>query len=74
MLARNELAAYIADNYGACDRGSDCYHGTDARGQPNGCLKTGWRGVACKHWHPVAACSWEELAAEMRRSYGQGSG
>lgn len=55
MLARNDLAAYIADNYGECDRGSaDCYHG-------NGCLKTGWRGVACPHWHPTPAATLEEL-------------
>jgi hypothetical protein len=61
MLARNDLADYIADNYGHCDRGADCYHGTDAARRFNGCLRTGWRGRDCKHWHPVPVASWEEL-------------
>lgn len=69
MLARNELSAYIADNYGTCDRGADCYHGTDSRGRLNGCLRTGWRGVSCSHWHPVEAASWEELMILMRGTY-----
>jgi hypothetical protein len=61
MLARNELADYIADNYGACDRGTDCYWGKDTRGGRNGCLYTGWKGRECRHWHPVAAQTWDEL-------------
>lgn len=69
MLARNELAAYIADNYGSCARGSDCYWGKDHHGHFDGCLKTGWRGTACKHWRPVEASSWDELAAVMRRDH-----
>jgi len=61
MLARNDLAEYLADNYGTCDRGSDCYHGRDARGRFNGCLRVGWRGRACPHWHPTTATNWDEL-------------
>ena len=57
MLARDDLATYIADHYGTCDRDhparNDCYWGTDAAGRLNGCLRTGWRGVGCPHWHPV---------------------
>lgn len=65
MLARNDLAEYLADNYGTCDRGSDCYHGKDARGEFNGCLRTGWRGQACSHWHPLGVSNWDELKAEQ---------
>lgn len=50
MLARNELLDHILDTFGRCDRDqpkrNDCYWGP-------GCLKTGWRGRACPHWHPV---------------------
>lgn len=61
MLARDDLATYIADNYGTCNRGSDCYHGTDSRGRFNGCLRIGWRDVECPHWHPIEASNWDEL-------------
>lgn len=66
MLARNDLADYIADTYGHCDRETDCYWGMDAHGNRNGCLYVGWRGRACKHWHPVEARSWEELHAWLK--------
>jgi hypothetical protein len=68
MLAPNDLAAYIADHHGSCDRDkpkrNDCYWGKDATGRYNGCLKVGWLGRACPHWHPVSATSWEELISE----------
>ena len=51
----NDLADYIADHYGICDRGSDCYWAKD------GCLRGNWLGCGCKHWHPVKATNWEEL-------------
>lgn len=69
MLARNDLAAYIADNYGTCDRGADCYHGKDEQGRYNGCLRVGWRGCACPHWHPVGATSLDELKKIMLEKY-----
>lgn len=57
MLARNDVLEYVLENYGHCDRDNgkqnDCYWGKDALGRENGCLKTGWRGRNCKHWHPV---------------------
>lgn len=65
MLARNDLAQYLADNYGTCKRGPDCYWGKDARGEFNGCLKVGWRGCGCPHWVPTTATDWNELKAEM---------
>lgn len=62
MLARNDLTDYLADNYGTCDRGADCYHGKDDRGRFNGCLRVGWKGRACKHWHPLGVQTFEEIA------------
>lgn len=56
MLARNELLEHLLDSYGHCDRDgnpNNCYWGKDAAGNDNGCLKIGWRGRACKHWHPI---------------------
>lgn len=50
---------YIADNYGTCRRGADCYWAP-------GCLRTGWIGRGCPHWQPVKAKTWEELAIEQR--------
>ncbi len=61
MLARNDLSDYLLDNYGECDRGANCYWGRDALGRFNGCLKTGWRGRACNHWHPLGAQTLDEL-------------
>ena len=61
MLAKNDLVDYITDNYGTCDRGADCYHGKDAAGRFNGCLRTGWKGKACPYWHPTKATSFEDL-------------
>lgn len=61
MLARNELADYIADNYGSCERGADCYWGRDGAGRFNGCLRVGWRGRDCENWRPVEARTWDEL-------------
>lgn len=51
----DDLADYIADNYGACDRGPSCR-----------CLKPSspWLGRACAHWQPVQAKTWDELRAE----------
>ena len=63
------LADYIADNYGACARGSDCYWGRDEGGRFNGCLKIGWRGRACVHWEPTTAKTEEELIAQQRGLY-----
>lgn len=62
MLARNDLADYLLDNYGTCARETDCYWGKDERGEWNGCHRTGWRGRQCKHWKPLGATSLEELA------------
>lgn len=52
----DEIADYLLDNYGICDRGANCYWG-------NGCLKTGWRGRLCPHWQPLGATSLEALSA-----------
>lgn len=65
MLARNDLSDYLLDNYGHCDRAEDCYHGRDAAGRFNGCLRIGWQGRACKHWHPLGAQTFEELRAKL---------
>lgn len=61
MLARNDLADYLLDNYGICERGPDCYWGKDSGGRYNGCLKTGWRGQQCDHWKPLGATNLDEL-------------
>jgi hypothetical protein len=57
VLARNEILEHLQDTYGTCDRDkpgrNDCYWGKDAAGQYNGCLKVGWLGRNCEHWHPV---------------------
>lgn len=58
MLARDELTDYLLDNYGTCSRdrgeaGNDCYWGKGAKGEWNGCLRTGWKGRACRHWQPA---------------------
>lgn len=63
-----DLADYLAHNYGSCDRGSDCYHGRNGRGDFNGCLRNGWRGRACASWHPTAATTWDELHALAKNS------
>jgi hypothetical protein len=62
MLAHNDLAEYLLDNYGTCDRGADCYWGKDAQGNFNGCLRVGWIGRSCKHWKPLGATSYAELS------------
>lgn len=72
MLARNDLALSLADNYGRCKRGTDCYHGKDERGNFNGCLRTGWRGTLCPHWVPTEARDLDELRAEMIKFNGAG--
>jgi len=59
----DEIADYLADHYGQCQRGADCYHGKDAAAQDNGCLKVGWRGRACPYWKPTTARNWTELKA-----------
>jgi hypothetical protein len=58
---RSDLAEYLLDNYGVCDRDADCYWGKDEYGLDNGCLRLGWRGRKCKHWHPMGVTSWNEL-------------
>lgn len=63
----DDLAEYIADHYGRCDREADCYHGKDGDGRFDGCLQVGWRGRSCHHWHPVAARTWDELKDEVGR-------
>lgn len=59
----DDLAAYIADNYGQCDLGGLCYR--------KGCLnpKNEWLGRGCQHWHPVKARNWEELKLELCSIY-----
>jgi hypothetical protein len=59
MLARNDIADYLLDNYGECSRGEDCYWGKDGKG--HSCLRQGWLGRACKHWHPLGVTSLDEL-------------
>lgn len=53
-----ELLAHWLDHYGQCSRDkgkqNDCYHGKDAAGRDDGCLKVGWKGRACPHWTPIA--------------------
>ncbi len=61
MLARNELAEYLLDNYGECERGEDCYWGKNAFGRWDGCLRTGWKGRLCKYWKPLGATDYEGL-------------
>ncbi len=51
MLARSDVLEYVLDTYGTCDMDkpsrNDCYWGRP------GCLKNGWLGRGCPHWHPV---------------------
>lgn len=53
-----ELLAHWLDDYGQCSRDNgrqnDCYHGRDAAGRDNGCLKVGWKGRGCPHWTPIS--------------------
>lgn len=59
MLARNDLEVYVTDNYGTCTRPptsageNACYWGRDRHGNWNGCLRAGWRGIACPYWQPA---------------------
>jgi hypothetical protein len=73
MTARDELREYILDNYGSCDRDTpkrnDCFWGKDENGKDNGCNQVGWKGRACKHWHPV-----DEIQLEAILSYHVNSG
>ena len=65
MLARNDLATYLAETYGECELGSGrCYHGPGPQ-----CLKLGWRGTACPHWKPTKTTTMDELRDEMRKMY-----
>lgn len=56
-MTRPDALDYILEHYGTCDRDhgkqNDCYWGKDVAERENGCLKTGWRGRNCPHWHPV---------------------
>jgi hypothetical protein len=56
VLARDELADYIADNYGTCDLGASCV-----------CLKSSqpWLGRACRHWHPADARDRDEITRRL---------
>lgn len=72
MLARNDIADYLLDNYGTCDREAGCYWGKDSCGNYNGCLRNGWRGRACKHWHPLGATSLQELHAALTATDSEG--
>lgn len=60
-LIRDDLAQYIADHYGSCRLGTDCYWGKDAAGNWNGCSRIGWKGTACQYWIPTTATNWDEL-------------
>jgi hypothetical protein len=61
-----ELEEYLADLYGTCSRGDDCYHGKNSNGKDNGCLKQGWRGRACPYWQPAT----EDQIALIKKAYG----
>lgn len=61
MLARSDIAEYLLDNYGSCDRDGDCYWGKDSMGRFDGCLRVGWKGQACKHWHPLGALAFDDM-------------
>lgn len=58
MRERDDLAQYLADNYGRCRLAAGCR-----------CLRTGWIGRACPHWMPTTARDLDELRTEMRRLY-----
>jgi hypothetical protein len=61
MLARNDLAQYIADNYGRCKLDPHCL-----------CLRSGavsWYGCACSKWVPTTATTLAELREEMIRAH-----
>jgi len=64
LLARNELAEYLAAHYGECALGSGrCYHGPGPM-----CLRTG-NHFGCPHWKPTTATTWDELKAEASKMY-----
>ena len=52
-----EIADYIADNYGRCAFGADCrYH-----------YRNEWLGRSCPSWQPTTARTWAELAKAVER-------
>ncbi len=53
----DDLASYIADNYGEC--------AAVRAGMPCACLKNGWRGRFCVYWEPTSARTWDELNARQ---------
>lgn len=61
LTQMSDLELYLKSNYGVCDREADCYHGTDGNGQFDGCLRTGWRGIRCSHWHPISDQEMENM-------------
>lgn len=61
LKVASDLADYLLDYYGTCDRDEDCYWGKDQLGRPNGCLNVGWKGRGCPHWKPLGATTYEEL-------------
>jgi hypothetical protein len=66
----DDISSYLLDHYGFCDRGSDCHWGKDALGRYDGCLKTGWHGRRCKHWHPAGATTLKELM-NIKKVFGE---
>ena len=66
-----ELRDYLLDEYGICIRPAgpndrnDCFWGKDARGNDDGCLKTGWKGSACPYWKPLG----EDEIDAIRQAY-----
>jgi hypothetical protein len=56
MLKTNDLADYIADNYGLCTL-EKCK-----------CRNDNWLGRACPNWRPVTASTLEELRELMKNS------
>lgn len=75
MLARNELLDHLLDTYGTCDRDgpdrNDCYWGKDAAGRENGCLKVGWLGRGCKHWHSIEGAALDVLMSHHNGVVGE---
>jgi hypothetical protein len=70
MLARNDLAEYIADHYGRCRLAPSTTLREDLRAQGCRCLDAKiWAGRACPNWEPVSARNWDELGEVLRRVY-----
>lgn len=74
MLVRNEALEHLLDHYGSCDRNlaerNDCYWGKNECGQFNGCLKVGWLGRGCEHWHPIEGDTLDKLLSQHMHPVG----